>query len=137
MIATCHWLAIQLIKTNDYTEMYDAFTAALLLAGTHLAISYGAAEVWKVDYKTYLAITVGFGLIAGLILKVMAAGWKNRLVAAFMAEEKDGTLLPDVLLFVVTILLGGAASAYITVRRYGAVGWAGSLAANYMASWLI
>jgi hypothetical protein len=117
--------------------MYDAFTAALILAGSHVAVSYAAADVWKVDYKTYLAVTVGFGLVAGLLLKVVAAGWKNRLVAAFNEEERQGDLIPDVLLFVLTLMVGGVASAYIVWRRYGAAGWAGAVAANYLASWVI
>lgn len=117
--------------------MYDAFVAALLLAGSHVAVSYGAAEVWKVDYKTYLAVTVGFGLVIGLLLKGVAVGWKNRLVAAFKEEERQGELIPDVLLFVLTLMVGGVASAYIVWRRYGAVGWAGAVAANYLASWIV
>lgn len=117
--------------------MYDAFVAALLLAGTHLAVSYGAADIWKVDYKTYLAITVGFGVVMGLLLKVVATGWKERLVSAFKEEERQGELGVDVLLFFLTMILGGAASAFIVWRRYGAAGWAGSLAANYLASWIV
>jgi hypothetical protein len=117
--------------------MYDAFVAALLLAGSHVAVSYGAAEVWKVDYKTYLTLTVGFGLVVGLILKGVAAGWKSRLAATFKQEERQGELLVDVLLFFLTMIVGGVASAVIVYRRYGAVGWAGSLAANYLASWLV
>lgn len=117
--------------------MYDAFVAGLLLAGTHIGVAYGAAEVWKLDYKTYLAVTVGFGLAAGLILKVLGSVWKQRMVSVFVEEKQEGTLLPDILLFFLTLVVGGVASSYIVVRRYGAVGWAGSLAANYLASWLI
>jgi hypothetical protein len=117
--------------------MYDAFVAALLLAGSHVAVSYAAADVWKVDYKTYLTLTVGFGLVVGLLLKGVAAGWKNRLAATFKQEERQGELGIDVLLFFLTMIAGGVASAYIVLRRYGAAGWAGSLAANYLASWLV
>jgi len=117
--------------------MYDLFTAGLLLAGGHVAVAYGAAEVWKVDYKTYLAVTVGVGLLMGLLLRILASSWKNRMTSIFDEEYHEGTFFPDVLLFLVTLILSAIASAYITVRRYGAVGWAGSLAANYMASWLI
>lgn len=117
--------------------MYEAFTAVLLMAVSHIAISYSAAEVFKLDYPKYLAVTTGIGLVLGLILKVALVGWRERLLSVFLEEERQGELLVDVLLAVLTLLVGGAISMYIVWRRYGVAGWAGSLAANYIASWVV
>ena len=117
--------------------MYDLFLVGLLLGGSHLAVAYGAAEVWKLDYKTYLAVTVGVGLATAFLLKLMIAGWKDRIAAVMKEEYREGALPIEVLLFFGTLLVSGALSAYVVYRRFGLTGWAGAVGANWLASWLI
>jgi hypothetical protein len=117
--------------------MYDLFLAGLMLSVSHVAVAYGAAEVWKLDYKSYLAVTVGVGLAMAFVLKVVVAGWRSRIGAVISQEYREGELPLDVLLFFGTLFVGGAASAFIVYRRYGLTGWAGAVAANWAASWLV
>lgn len=117
--------------------MYDLFLVGLLLGGSHLAVAYGAAEVWKLDYKTYLAVTVGVGLAMAFVLKMVAAGWKNSISAVMKEEYREGELPLDVLLFFGTLIVSGILSAVIVSRRYGLAGWAGAVGVNWLASWLV
>ena len=114
--------------------MYDLFLAGLLLGGSHLAVAYGAAEVWKLDYKMYLAVTVGVGLATALVLKVLAVGWKGRIAAVIEEEMRAGELPIDVLLFFGALIVSGLLSSVIVYRRYGITGWLGAVGANWLAS---
>lgn len=117
--------------------MYDLFLVALALSVQHFAVAYAAIEIWKLDYRTYLMATTGFGIVMGLILKVFITGWKDRIGQVMREEVADKELLPDLLLFVVTLLAGGLASSYLVYRRFGVMGWLGGFAANMFASWIV
>lgn len=117
--------------------MYDLFLAGLLLSVVHVGISFVAIHILKTDYKTYLTLTVGAGLILALLLKVVFASWKSRIKIALSEEWHEGELPIDVLLFFITLLIGGAASTVLVYRRFGITGWAGAVAANSIASWII
>jgi hypothetical protein len=117
--------------------MYELFLVGLILGGSHLAVSYGAAEVWKLDYKTYLTVSVGVGLAMAFLLKIMATGWKDSIAAVLKEEYREGELPLDVLMFFGTLIVSGILSAVIVSRRYGLAGWAGAVGANWLASWLI
>ena len=117
--------------------MYDLFLVALALSVQHFAVAYAAIEIWKLDYRTYIMVTTGFGVVMGLILKVLLEGWKDRIVQAMRGEIEDRELLPDVLLFLVTMIAGGMASAFLVYRRFGIGGWMGAFAANTAASWIV
>ena len=117
--------------------MYDLFLAGILLSAAHLAVAYVTIEVLRLEYKMYLAASVTIGLIMAWILKAMMFVWKEKVVAVVAAENREHVLLPDVLLFLAAMFAGGIASSFIVYRRFGAAGWAGGLAANWMASWLV
>jgi hypothetical protein len=117
--------------------MYDLFLVALLFCAQHIAIAYAAIEIWKLDYQKYLMVTTGISLVLAIILKVLMAGWKDRIDQALKGEWEDRELLVDVILFFLTMMAGGAVSAYLVYRRFGITGWAGALAVNYAASWIV
>lgn len=117
--------------------MYDLFLAGLLLSIVHVGISFVAIHILKTDYKTYLALTVGSGLLLAFLLKLAASTWKSRINTVLSEEWHLGELPIDIVLFFVTLLLGGAASAILVYRRFGITGWVGAVAANSLASWII
>lgn len=117
--------------------MYELFLVGLLFCAQHIAIAYAAIEIWRLDYRTYLIVTTGISLVLALVLKVLMFEWKGRIVQAMRGEWDDGELLPDVGLFLITMIAGGAVSAYLVYRRYGITGWMGALAANYAVGWIV
>jgi hypothetical protein len=117
--------------------MYDLFLVGLALSIQHVAVAYAAIEIWKLDYRTYIMATTGFGIVMGLILKGVMTGWKDRIGQAMREEVADRELFPDLLLFVVSLLAGGMASSYLVYRRFGVMGWLGGFAANMFASWIV
>lgn len=117
--------------------MYDLFLVALLFSVQHIAIAYAAIEIWRLDYRTYLMVTTGISVVLALVLRVLMAGWKDRIVQAMRGEIEDREILPDVALFLLTMIAGGAVSAYLVYRRYGITGWLGSLALNYAVGWVV
>jgi hypothetical protein len=117
--------------------MYDLFLAGILLSAAHLAVAYVTIEVLRLEYKMYLAASVTIGLIMAWLLKAMMFVWKEKVTAVIAEENREHVLLPDVLLFFGALVVGGLASSLIVYRRFGAAGWAGGLAANWMASWLV
>jgi len=117
--------------------MYDLFLVGLALSIQHVAVAYAAIEIWKLDYRTYIMVTTGLGVVLGLILKVVIEGWKDRIEQVMRQEVADRELFPDLLLFLVTLIAGGLASAYLVYRRFGVMGWLGGFAANMVASWIV
>ncbi len=117
--------------------MYELFLVALLFSVQHIAIAYAAIEIWRLDYRTYLMVTTGISLVLAMILRVLMANWKDRIAQALRGEWDDRELLPDAGLFLLTMIAGGAVSAYLVYRRYGIAGWMGSLALNYVVGWAV
>jgi hypothetical protein len=111
--------------------MYELFLAALLISGVNVGIAYGAIEIWKLDYASYIAAKVAIGFVLAMILKVFLFTWKDRLMEGIKQEYEDKELFLDVILFLIVLIAGGLTTLYLVYRRYGVVGWLGSLAANY------
>ena len=117
--------------------MYDLFLVGLVLAIQHIAVSYAAIEIWKLEYKAYLAVTVGVGLAVAAVLRASSVLWKDRIDEVMRGEWAEGELPLDVLLFFATMIGGAWVTATLVWRRYGVAGWAGAVAANYAASWIV
>lgn len=117
--------------------MYDLFLVGMILAIQHIAVSYAAIEIWKLEYQAYIGVTVFVGVVVAILLKAMALAWKDRLRQVLREESAQGELALDALLFFATILGGAWITATLVYRRYGIAGWAGAVAANYIASWII
>jgi hypothetical protein len=117
--------------------MYDLFLFGLLVTVGHLAVTYASTEIWRLEYKTYLALNVAVGLLVGIVSKVAAVAWKDRIDQIFKQELADREILIDLLLFIVTIVVGGLISSALVYRRYGLAGWAGAYVTNMVVSGLV
>ncbi len=117
--------------------MYDLTLSALLIGVTNIGIAYGATEVWKLDYKSYIAFKVAAAFVIALVIKALAFAWKDRLAQSFKEEYQHGELLQDVILFLIIILVTAAITFYLVYRRYGVVGWLGAVAANVAVNWIV
>ena len=117
--------------------MFDLLLGALLISGSHVAVAYGAAEVWKLEYKMYLAATIGVSLVVALLLKVTTSQWKNSLKSVISQEYREGELPIDVILALLVLVAGSIVSAYIVYRRYGILGWAGAFVSQMGVSWIV
>jgi hypothetical protein len=117
--------------------MYDLFLVGLLLAGQHVAITYAAIEIWRLDYRTYLMMTMGISLAVALLIKVFVVGWKDRIEQVMRGELEDRELFPDLGLFLLTLVASSVVTAYLVYKRYGIAGWLGATALNYAIGWAI
>ena len=117
--------------------MYDLFWVGLLFCIEHIAVAYAAIEIWQLDYRTYLLVTSGVSVVLALIFKAMSVAWKDRIAQAVRGEWDDRELLPDVLLFLLTMSVGAAVTGYLVYRRYGVGGWLGATAVNYAVGWIV
>ncbi len=128
-------ISLPMLETAD--RMYDLTIAGLFIAATNIGLAYGATEVWKLTYPSYIMLKLVVGAVSAVIIRILAFAWKDRLVQSFKDEYRQGELLEDVIMFLILMLVAAVITFYLVYRRYGAVGIVGVVAANVAVNWAV
>lgn len=117
--------------------MYDITLAALIFAIPHVALLYYCANVWRVEYKTLIAIIVAATVATAFIAKAVAPLWWDRIKTVIEEESLSNDLTIDSTLGALVILASTIIGNQIIVRRYGYAGWFGVFGVTTLLNALI